>query len=303
MTSLLYNLKRYRTFYLMFIPATAALVLFRYIPMAGIVIAFKDFTFMDGIWGSAWVGWDNFQRFFHNPDFWRALGNTLIISLAKLVFGFPVPVVFAILLNEVRNKHYKKVVQTISYLPHFVSWIIAAGLVYTFLSPTSGFLNAIIRALGGKPVLFIADPKYFRGILVISSIWKETGWEAIIYMAALAGVSPEMYEAATVDGASRFQKMTRITLPSIAPVVSIMLILRMGKLLEEGFEQIIAMINNSVLSVGETIQYYVYQVGLNMANNYSYAAAIGLFNSIIALCLVLTSNYIAKQINEEGGVY
>lgn len=279
------------------------MILFRYVPMAGIIIAFKDFTFLDGIWRSQWVGLANFNRFLNNPDFWRALRNTLVISFSKLIFGFPMPILFALLLNEVRHKGYKKMVQTISYLPHFVSWIISAGLIYTFLSPSSGFINAVIKAFGGNPIIFMAEPRYFRGILVISSIWKETGWGAIIYMAALSGIAPELYEAATVDGATRFQKMTKITLPSIAPVISIMLILRMGKLLEEGFEQIIAMINNSVVSVGETIRYYVYQVGLNMANNYSYAAAIGLFNSLVGLGLVLGANYLSKRLNEDGGIY
>jgi putative aldouronate transport system permease protein len=297
------NVIRHRTFYLMFLPALTAIILFRYVPMSGIVIAFKEFNFMDGIYRSPWVGLAQFDRFLHNNDFWRVFRNTIIISLMKLGIAFPFPIIFALLVNEVRHTHFKRLVQTISYLPHFVSWVIIAGIFYTLLSPSIGIAGGIIRALGGTPPVFMGEPRYFRFILVLSTIWKETGWGAIIYIAALAGVPPELYEAAIVDGAGRMRRVFSVSLPSIMPTISIMLILRVGSLLTEGFDQIVAMLNNAVMNVGETIQYYVYIVGLTTIGNYSYAAAIDLFNSLIGLCLVLVTNHIAKRLNEDGGLY
>ena len=297
------NIVRHRTFYLMFFPALAAIFLFRYIPMSGVIIAFKEFNFMDGMYGSPWVGFEQFQRFLTSSDFWRVFRNTIIISLLKLVIGFPFPIIFALMINEVRHTQFKKVIQTISYLPHFVSWVIIAGIFYTLLSPSIGIVGGIIKYFGGDAPVFMGDPKYFRFILVLSTIWKETGWGAIIYIAALSGVPVELYEAAIVDGAGRMRRVFSVSLPSIAPTISIMLILRVGSLLTEGFDQIVAMLNNAVMNVGETIQYYVYTVGLMSIGNYSYASAIDLFNSLIGLTLVLTTNYIAKRLNEDGGLY
>ena len=224
------------------------------------------------------------------PDF--------LISLYRLIFAFPCPIILAVLINEINSTRFKKTVQTISYLPHFLSWVVVAGLVSTLLS-TSGPVNAIIKALGGSPILFLSDARYFRSILIISDIWKNIGWGSIVYLAAITSISPEIYEAAELDGASRLQRAIHITLPSIRSIIAVMLILQVGKVLNEGFEQIFNMYNPSVYEVGDVFETYVYRIGL-VNNQYSYSSAVGLFKSVISLLLVVTTNRLAKRLGNEG---
>jgi len=289
--------------YLLFLPVAAWYIIFCYVPMGGIVIAFKDFKILRGIWESPWVGLDNFRRFIASSAFRATLGNTIIISLMNLLIVFPAPIIFALLLNEVRSKFGKRITQTISYLPHFISWTIAGGLFYMLLSPSTGVVNDIIRMFGGQAVNFMGESKYFRWIVVISSIWKGLGWGAIVYLAAISGVDEELYEAAAIDGAKRFRRIWNITLPSIANVVVIMLILQVGSILNVNFDQIFVMINDTVLSVGETIEYYIYRVGLYSTNNYSLAAAVGIFKSIVGFILIMITNAIVKRISEGEGIW
>ena len=296
------KLKNYLPFYILFLPVFLYYVIFAYLPMGGIVIAFKDYNFLDGLWGSKWVGFDNFRDFIKNGDFWIVFKNTIIISAMRTCFGFPAPIIFALLLHEVRNKHFKKFVQTVSYLPHFISWVVVSGILFTFFS-SSGMVNQIVSALGGEPLDFLSNEKYFRQFLVGSAIWKEVGWSAIVYLAALTGVDPVLYEAAMIDGVNRRQRLWYITLPSIRSVVSVMFVLSFANVLAAGFEQVLVMINPSVSGVAEIIDYYVYRVGLQQVNNYSYATAVGVFKSVISLVLVLLTNYGAKKIDEESGLW
>ena len=284
--------------YLLLLPGVIWLIVFKYVPMYGLVIAFKDYNIFKGIPASPWVGWTNFLDFFSYDKFWVLLKNTLLISGYKVLFGFPFPILVALMLNEVRSKVFKRSIQTIVYFPHFLSWVIVGGLVITLLSP-DGLVNSVITLLGGESQMWIAKSDYFRGILVASDIWKESGWGTVVYMAALAGISVEMYEAALIDGASRLQKIWYITLPSILPTIVILLILRMGSVMEAGFEQVLILQNNNVLDVGDIIDTYVYRVGL-VQRKYSYSAAVGLFKSLINLVLILGTNYSAKKMGQES---
>jgi putative aldouronate transport system permease protein len=299
---LLLRIKRYIPLYIIFLPVFIYYIIFCYIPMGGIVIAFKHFTIMGGIFGSPWVGLENFERFFQNGDFWTVFKNTIVLAFYRILFGFPAPIIFALLLNEIRFGKYKRVIQTVSYLPHFISWVVVYGLLYNFFS-ADGFVNQIIKLVGGQQVLFLSMPKYFRALFVGSGIWKELGWGAIIYLASLASINTELYEAAMIDGANRFQRMWHITLPGIRSVISIMFVLSMGGLLSVSFEQVLVMINPSVSSVADVIDYYIYSVGLKQINNFSYATAVGLFRSVLSLILVLVTNSIAKRIDEEGAIW
>ena len=308
----LYNRKRslwnvlikYKELYLLFIPVALWYIIFCYIPMSGIIIAFKDYKFLQGIFGSQWVGFKHFERFLTSRDFLNTLRNTLLISSYNLLFVFPAPIIFALMLNELKYEKFKKVIQTVSYLPHFISWAVAGGLFYLILSPSNGFVNTIIQSLGFKPMNFMGDVRYFRSVIVVSGMWKSTGWTAIIYLASLAGVDPQLYEAATIDGAKRLQRIWHVTLPSIKSVIVIMLILAVGNILYIGFEQIYIMINVTVLDVGETIDYYIYRVGLYDFTNFSYVTAIGLFKSVIGFFLILMTNVTVKKIDEDtGGIW
>jgi putative aldouronate transport system permease protein len=289
----------YRHLTLLLIPGILYFVVFKYLPIYGMIIAFKDYKFLDGILGSAWVGLDVFKEVFGGFAFWEVFRNTFVISIYKLIFGFAPPIIFALLLNEVVNIHFKKVIQTISYLPHFVSWVVLGGLFIQFLSPSIGPVNIILKFFGISPVYFLGDPKWFRTTLVMTDIWKSLGWGSIIYLASLSNIDPTMYEAADIDGASRFQKIRFITLPSLAPVITIMLILAVGKLVNDNFDQIFNLYNPAVYRVADVIGTYVYREGLeNM--NYSYAAAVDLFKNIIAFTLVISANKVAGKINEYG---
>lgn len=292
-----------RSLYIIFIPTALYYLIFVYLPMVGVVVAFKNYNFADGVLGSPWVGFDHFSRALSTPRFWRVVRNTFLINGLRLVVGFPVPIILALLLNEARNIGFKRVVQTISYLPHFLSWIVVAGLLHHLLSPNSGVVNGVIRHMGAEPIHFMGSADWFRSVLIASGIWKVAGWSSIIYLAALSNVDVQLYEAATIDGASRWRQLFSITLPSIAPVIAVMYILAIGRMLDTGFEQVLALLNPAVASVGETIGYYVYDQGLGQSSNFGYAAAIGLFKGVVSLILIILANWGSKRINDEGGLW
>lgn len=272
-------------------------LMFCYYPMLGAQIAFRDYSFIDGIWGSEWVGLEVFKNVFRTKSFFQVLRNTIVLSLFKFVFGFPVPIIFAIFLNELKGKLYKKTVQTLSYLPHFVSWVVLGGICIQLFSPTTGPVNIMLNAIGIEPIYFLGDPAWFRFTIVITSIWKTFGWGSIVYLAALTGIDPTLYEAAYVDGANRFKRIIHITIPSLAPVITIMLIMQAGTIINDDFDQIFNLYNSAVYSVGDVLSTYVYRVGL-VDMDYSFATAVGLFKNIIAFTLVNVVNAIAKRINE-----
>jgi putative aldouronate transport system permease protein len=290
---------KHKNFYIMLIPGLIYILIFHYGPMFGLIISFKNYKIFQGIWGSPWVGLDNFTKLFTSLKFYEVLRNTFLISLYKIVFGFPAPIILAILINEVKNKYFMRSVQTIVYLPHFISWVVTSGLVISFLSPIDGFVNVVIKLFGGEPIFFMGLPEYFRSILVGSDIWKEFGWSAIIYLAALAGVSPEIYEAAIIDGASKIKRIIHITIPSIMPTIIILLLLRIGGVLNAGFEQVFSMYNPAVYNVGDIIDTYVYRVGI-IERNYGFSSAVGLFKSLIACLLLLGANWLAKKCKQDG---
>jgi putative aldouronate transport system permease protein len=280
--------------HLLLVPGLLCLVLFKYTPMYGLIIAFQDFNIFSGISGSDWVGLANFKKLFTSTEFLNVLRNTLLISVYKIAFLFPIPIVLAVLLNEIRNVAFKKSVQTVIYLPHFISWVIVSGLFMNILSINGGIVNGIITRLGGEAIPFFMESKLFRALLVGTEGWKEVGWGTIVYLAAITGIEQEQYEAARIDGANRFQQVLSITLPGIAPTVVLMFILRLGSLLEAGTEQIMAMYNPVVYNVADVIGTYVYRVGLG-TSDYSFSTAVGLFNSVVAFILVVGGNYLCKK--------
>jgi len=275
----------------------AWMIIFNYIPMYGIIIAFKQYVITRPISEAPWVGLEHFKAFFEDEDLPRVIWNTIGISLIKLIIGFPLPILFALFLNELRSIRLKKTVQTISYLPHFLSWVILGGILATWLSDV-GVINHILMALHiiDEPISYLAEPKYFWGIVVASDIWKELGWSAIIYLAAIAGVSPDLHEAATIDGAGRFQRMWHVTLPGIRSTITILLILAVSGILNSNFDQILVLRNSLNESASSVIDVYVYQTGL-VNNRFSYSTAVGLIKSLIALILLLLANSASKRIN------
>lgn len=293
------NFIKYKYLYLMLLPGILYIIIFHYVPMFGLVISFEDYKIFKGISGSPWVGLGNFQTLFSSAKFYLVMRNTFLISIYKIIIGFPMPILVAILINEVRNKFFMKSVQTVIYLPHFISWIVASGLVISFLSPTDGFINNIIRFFGGAPIFFMGSSEYFRGILVVSDIWKEVGWGAIIYLAALAGVPMELNEAAIIDGANKIKRIVYVTLPYIVPTIIILLLLRIGGVLNAGFDQVFAMYNSAVYDVGDIIDTYVYRVGI-IETKYGFSAAVGLFKSLLTVTFLLTANWIAKRADQES---
>lgn len=291
------NLAKNYELYLFLLPVLAYFIIFHYGPMYGVQIAFKDFFASKGIWGSKWVGLKHFIRFFNSDQFGIVLGNTIKLSLYQLIAGFPVPFIFALLLNQLRHARYKKVVQTVTYAPHFISTVVMVGMLFLFLSPRSGIINKGIEALGGEAVFFMASAPWFKTLYVLSGIWQNFGWGSIIYLAALSAVSPSLHEAAIVDGASRFQRILHIDVPSILPTAVIMLILNMGRIMNIGFEKVFLMQTPLNLDSAEIIATYVYKMGLKKAQ-FSYSAAIGLFNSVINLVLILTVNKVAQKLGD-----
>lgn len=281
--------------YVLLIPGLAFLLLFKYTPMYGIVIAFQDFNIFDGISGSQWVGLEQFRKLIHSDEFMQVFRNTLLISFYKIFLLFPIPIILALFLNEVGKMWFKRTVQTIVYLPHFLSWVIISGLFVNILSPSTGIVNGIIQWLGGQPISFLIDNNYFRSTVVFTAGWKEAGWNAIIFIAAIAGIDQDQYEAAAIDGASRIQRMIYITLPGIAPTIVLMFILRIGNLLEAGTEQILTLYNPVVYETGDVIGTYVYRIGLGKMD-YSFSTAVGLFNSVIGFLLIISGNVLSRKL-------
>lgn len=285
--------------YIMLIPGVLYFLIFRYIPMGGIVIAFKQYSPFLGIWKSKWVGFDQFKLLFLGSDFWVLLRNTLAISFLNLIFFFPMPIIVALLLNEVRHQIYKRVIQTFIYIPHFVSWVIVASLTFTLFNVTDGAINGLIKSITGKTINFLGLPEYFRPLILGQSIWKETGYGTIIFLAALAGIDVSLYEAAKVDGAGRMSIMWNITLPALRGTIIMMLILRVGSIMNTGFEQIYLLRNDLNIAASEVFDTFVYQRGL-ISGQYSYSSAAGLFKSIVGLILILSADWLAKKSGESG---
>ena len=294
--------KGYRKHYalaLMFLPVVAYFVIFKYVPMYGVTLAFKNFNISKGILASPWNGLENYRKLFRAGTFLRAVRNTAEISLLKLVFGFPMPIILALLLNELRFLRFKKIVQTISYLPHFLSWIILAGLFMQLFSPSSGPVNYILQQFGVSPIYFMADNNWFRFVLIITEIWKGMGWGSIVYLAAIAGINQELYEAAECDGAGRFLCMWYITIPLIAPTIAILFILNLGGIMDAGFDQIFNLYSTVVYESADIIDTYVYRYGLGQMQ-YSNATAVGLFKNAIGFALVIITNAITKKLGDVG---
>lgn len=284
--------------YLMVLPVVLFFAVFMYGPMYGAIIAFKDFLPKDGIWGSEWVGLKHFTRFFHSLYFLRVLKNTFLLSLYSLLWGFPAPILLALLLNELRHKVFKSVIQTVTYLPHFISMVVIIGLMREFTVST-GLFNDFLAALGLDRFPLMQLPSAFRTLYIASDIWQNVGWNSIIYLAALAGINPQLYEAARIDGANRLKQILHVTLPSIRGTIMIMLILRIGTMLTFGYEKIILMYDPSTYSVADVISSYVYRMGLQQMN-YSYSTAVGLFNSVVNFVLLVSANKLSRVLTKSG---
>ncbi|RJE91351.1 sugar ABC transporter permease [Paenibacillus sp. 1011MAR3C5] len=281
----------------MVIPGVIFIFIFSYIPMYGVLMAFQKYDIFAGIWKSEWAGLANFRMFFQAPEFLNIMRNTIAISLFKLVISFPAPILLALMLNEVRHMAFKRIIQTVSYLPYFLSWVIVSGFVFSLLSVDNGTINILLQKLDliEHPINFLAIPEYFWTILVSVNVWKEIGFASIVYLAAIAGVDPTLYEAASIDGASRFKQIYLITLPSIAPVIIIFMILAIGNILSAGFEDILLLATNPILrDYSDVIDTYVYRVGI-LKSRFSYATAVGLFKAVISVTLLIVANRLARR--------
>jgi len=283
--------------YAFLLPTLLYFAIFHYGPLYGAQIAFRDYLGALGIWGSPWVGLQNFERFFNSAYFVNLLSNTVILSVLMLVFSFPMPVIFALMLNQLGNQRYKRIVQTVSYAPHFISTVVFVGMLFLFTSPSVGIINILASKIGLPRIYYMGNEAWFRPVYVLSDIWQETGWGAIIYLAALSAINPELYEAATIDGATKFQRILHIDIPAILPTVTILLVLRTGAIMSLGFEKAFLMQSSLNLEVSEIISTYVYKVGLQGAQ-FSFASAVGLFNSVANLLLLLIVNRVARALGE-----
>lgn len=292
----LYYLKKDKHLYLMLIPGIVFFLVFYYAPMYGVLVAFKDYNIYKGFMASEWIGFENFRNFFNDMYFFRLVRNTFLLSFYTLLFGFPMPIILALSFNEVRNQHFKKVTQTISYLPHFISTVVVVGIIST-LTAENGIFNQLALLFTGHTIKFSVQPEWFRPLYVGSGIWQSMGWSSIIYLAALAGIDPGLYEAATMDGAGRFSKMRHISIPGILPVIVIQLILQTGGLMSVGFEKAYLMQNEAIYETADVIATYVYRRGMIDAD-YGYSTAVGVFNSLVGLVLTLIVNFIASKVNE-----
>ena len=289
------NFYQYRGIYLMLIPVLAFYIIFNYAPLQGLQIAFRDYKILKGIWGSTWVGWTNFQQFFTGPYFWRVLRNTLLISLYTIVICFPAPILFALMLNELRLKKLKSAIQTVSYLPHFISLVVVCGIIKEFVSST-GLISNLLAA-GGTASNLLMDPTKFRAIYVVSELWQTIGWNSIIYLAALAGINQELYDAVAVDGAGRFRRIISITIPCLMPTIIIMFIMRIGQFMSVGYDKIILLYNENIYETADIIGSFVYRKGL-IESNYSYSMAVSLVNSLVNFLLVVVVNKISAKVSE-----
>ena len=295
---LMMNIKQHPWFYVMIIPAIAYFIVFHYAPMYGVIIAFQDYKPFKGISGSAWVGLKHFSDFITGPFFWRLLRNTLSINIGMLLFGFPLPIIFALLLNEVRSVGFKRVVQTITYMPHFVSSVVVCGLMVLFCR-SDGILTYVLKFIGFPDNNLLTYKQYFQGLYIGMNIWQELGWDSIIYFAALTSIDVSLYEAARVDGAGRWRQMWHITLPGIAPTVVILLILRIGNLMSLGWDRIYLLYNDMVMETADVISTYVYRTGM-LQVQYSYATAVGLMNSIVNIILLFSANFISRKVSDSS---
>lgn len=295
--SFLRRLSRDRYLVLMVLPVIVVFLIYNYLPMAWNLIAFEDYSVRKGIFRSDWIGLENFERFFSSPYCGRVIRNTFVISFTDLILGWPIPILFALFLNEIRNLRVKRVIQTCTYLPHFISVVVVVGMMKIFFSATSGVVNKLIENLGGEAIPFFSRADMFVWLYVFSGVWQNFGWDSIIYFSAISSIDPQIYEAAVVDGAGRWRKMFNVTLPSIAPTVITMLILRIGWLMTVGFEKIILMYNEATYETADVISTYVYRVGL-LSADFSYGTAIGLFNCLLSVVLLVGANCISRKFTE-----
>jgi putative aldouronate transport system permease protein len=293
------SFRKHWQLYLLILPPVLFFLIFKYYPMLNAVLAFKDYNVIKGIWGSPWVGFKHFNMFFENPVFWKLVKNTLTISFYGLLAGFPIPILLALMLNEVRNQRFKRLVQLVSFAPYFISTVVMVSIIMLFLAPRLGFVNVAFNYFGLEPKNYLGDPGMFSSIFVWSDIWQTAGYSAVVYLAALAAVDPTLYEAAKVDGASRIQKIINVDLPGILPTITIILILNVGSIMALGFEKIYLLQNKLNISSSEIISTYVYKIGLLNAN-YSFATAVGLFNSVINLVLLVSVNALAKRLSNNS---
>lgn len=290
---------RNRPLYIMLVPGLLFFLIFKYIPLAGSVIAFQDYNLFKGFLHSNWVGFKWFEQLFTFPRFTRLLENTLLISLYQIVFAFPAPIILASLLNELRQMAFKRTIQTVVYLPHFLSWTIVYGLAYMMFSTQTGMINNFIQALGGDVINFLQSTELFRSVVVGSGIWKEMGWSAIIFLAALAGINPSLYEAAKIDGAGRWKQYVHVTLPGLLPAITILLLLKIGHVMDVGFEQIYVFLSPMTYSVGDIFDTYAYRAGI-LGGQFSLTTAIGMFKSVIGFLLLVIANRISRAITGES---
>ncbi|MEQ2389221.1 ABC transporter permease subunit [Waltera intestinalis] len=292
------KIKKCKYLYIMMLLPIIYYILFHYLPLYGVLIAFKDYKIAKGVWGSPWVGFKWFEKFLADPYFWKLVKNTLLLNIYGLLWGFPVPILLALMLNEVTNAKFKRAIQTVSYLPHFISTVVVCGMVMNFLS-LDGIINQIIAAFGFDKIQFMVLPEWFRTIFTASGIWQTCGWTSIIYLSALTSVDQEILEAAMIDGANRFQRIESVTLPSIAPTISIMLIMQIGRLMSLGYEKIILLYNGSTYETADVISTYVYRRGI-LSADFSYSTAVGLFQSVIGVILLVASNQISKKLSDSS---
>jgi putative aldouronate transport system permease protein len=293
------RLKKDKWLYLLLLPGLLYFLIFKYLPMWGIVIAFQNYSPFLGVLGSEWVGFEHFKNFFQNPDFFRLLRNTFTFAVLDLVFFFPAPIILALLLNELRSQLYKRTVQTLIYVPHFMSWVIIASITYIFFTTSGGVVNEIVSYFYGKEINFLSAPEWFRPLIMGQIIWKETGWGTVIFLAAIASVDQELYDAAIVDGAGRFRRLWHVTLPAVRSTIIVLLILRLGNFLDTGFQQIYLMTNSLNRDVADVFDTYVYFVGVTQGA-YSYSTAVGLFKAVVGIILVLGANRLAKKMGQDG---
>ena len=296
MKQLLANYRQNKLLYWLILPSLIFILIFNYIPMGGLIIAFQDYSFTRGIWGSEWIGFENFTDFFSGMYFGRTLGNTLALSGLDLLFNFPAAILLALMLNEVRSTRFKRTIQTVSYMPHFISMVVAAGLIKEFCD-SSGVISSLAVQFGGKPQSYISQPQYFRSIFTISEIWKSVGFNSIVYLAALSGISEELYEAARIDGAGRWRQLFHVTFPGLLPTIIIMLILRCGAIMNVNFEKVLLLYSPSTYSTADIISTYEYSKGI-IKQKIGFSTAVGLFNSVISLILVLGVNKLSKVYTE-----
>ena len=299
----LHNVTHYRYLHLMVLPGLAFFLLFKYVPMYGIIIAFKNYKGAAGgfsaIMSAPWIGLKNFEIFFNSLYCERVFKNTIYLSLLRLIFSFPAPILLALMINEIRANWFKRTVQTVTYMPYFLSWVVVAGLLNTLLSPDNGAINTIIKMAGGQPVYFLTSKQWFRPILIISEIWKNIGYGSIVYLAAITSIDQEQYEAARVDGANKLQQIIHITLPALSEIIAIMLILQIGKMFDDNFDQIFNLYSPSVYEVSDVFETYIYRNGIQQSK-FSYSAAVGLVKSVLALAMIVFSNKASKKLGAQG---